>query len=87
MRLSMQLSMQLYRVVQSLGELRERIANQSGQAMVEYSTFTFFILLGGIVGAGTVNFPGTNAPFLVAFMNALTIYLGSLYYWIDLPLP
>jgi len=70
-----------------LSVLRSTLADQSGQAMVEYSTFTYFILLGGIVGGATVNFPGTNAPFLVAFFNAMTTYLGSIYFWIDTPMP
>ncbi len=79
--------MRAHLAVQRLGALGTRLAGQSGQAMVEYSTFTFFILLGGVVGAGAVNMPGTDAPFLVAFMNALTKYLGSIYFWIDIPLP
>ena len=60
---------------------------ERGQAMVEYSTFTYAILIGFIVSSAGVNFPGTDKPFLVAFMDALQIYLNSLYFWIDMPMP
>jgi len=56
-----------------------RLRGQGGQAMVEYSTITLF---GSVVG-------GTTAIVYVlpALLNAINIYLDSLYYVLNMPLP
>ena len=55
------------------------LRDQSGQAMAEYSTITFFMLIG---------FSGVSLVlFLPNFMNALNTYIAGIYYLLDAPLP
>ena len=79
--------MNVRHLVQVFSYLRARLGDESGQAMVEYSSITYMILIGGIVATAGVNFPGTNQPFIIAFMSGMTTYLNSLYFWIDMPMP
>ncbi|MBS2029635.1 MAG: hypothetical protein JST54_17160 [Deltaproteobacteria bacterium] len=58
-----------------LGLLR----GQGGQAMVEYSTITLF---GSVVGGATA-----IAYVLPALLNAINMYLDSVYYVLNMPLP
>lgn len=55
------------------------LRDERGQAMVEYSTITFFMLIGA-GGTGLVYF-------LPHFLNALNTYLGSIYYMLSLAIP
>jgi hypothetical protein len=84
--------MSLRTAIRALNSLRMRVANQAGQAMVEYSTFTWAILLAGGLGLTVIPVPDGNGgtgsyPFLISFLKALQLYLNSVYYWIDMPLP
>jgi hypothetical protein len=45
------------------------IKTERGQAMVEYSSITFFLLLGTA---------GVGWPFMVALLNALSTYFASI---------
>jgi hypothetical protein len=62
-----------------LAHWRRLLGRESGQAMVEYSTFTFFMLV-GVTG-------GSLVTFMPNFMNAMNTYLAGLYYMIDAPIP
>ena len=62
-----------------LSELRKLLRDQGGQAMVEYSTITFFMLVGG---GGTL-----LTTFLPKFLDAMNAYLDSVYYIINQPFP
>lgn len=53
-----------------------RLGGQRGQAMLEYSSITFFLLLGTAA---------VGWPFLVALMNALNRYFESIYWVIRAP--
>lgn len=55
------------------------LSDQRGQAMVEYSTFMFFMALGG--GGAAFVF------ILPQLLNALNAYLNSVYFILNLPLP
>ena len=62
-----------------VAHLRRLLGRESGQAMIEYSTFTFFMLV-GVTG-------GSLVTFMPNFMNAMNTYLAGLYYMIDAPIP
>lgn len=53
-----------------------RIQSERGQAMVEYSSITFFLLLGSI---------GIGWPFMVTLLNALNTYFASIYWVLRAP--
>jgi Flp pilus assembly pilin Flp len=52
--------------------------DQSGQAVVEYSMFTFFVFVG--IGVGVLGF-------LPAALKAYEIYVHGFYLMLSLPLP
>lgn len=52
------------------------IRSQRGQAMVEYSSITFFLLLGTA---------GIGWPFMVSLLNALNTYFASIYWVLRSP--
>ena len=63
----------------ALRALRARLAlaDEGGQAMMEYATLTAFILGGAVL----------SAPFLVDFLNAMDQYMASIYWVLQAPIP
>lgn len=51
---------------------------QRGQAMIEYSAITYFLVLAGGVSILVI---------IPQLMNALNIYLGGIYFMLNLALP
>lgn len=68
--------------------LLHRLArDQRGQAMVEYSTITFFLLI-GTAGLGfAFKWPGMNVSLAQAIYSALQVYVDSYYYSLHLLVP
>jgi hypothetical protein len=59
--------------------------DQRGQAMAEYSSLTFMILIGAAVGTGfAAPFEGSNMTMVEALYAALQTYINSLYYCLSL---
>ena len=59
---------------------RRLLRREEGQAIAEYSSITFILILGAIAG-------GTGWPYFQMMINALNSYLASVYYTINLALP
>ncbi len=58
--------------------IASRTRSQLGQAMVEYSTISYFILVGAL---------GAGWPFMGEMVKALNSYYEGIYYTLNLPLP
>lgn len=65
---------------------RTRRRGRGGQAMVEYSAITYFMVLGLVVGMSVDLFPGKKNV-LEVFLAAYQIYYDSFYFVLNLPIP
>ena len=67
------------------GPWKRLLSDQSGQAMVEYSTITFAFLIGSGFAAFSAPIPGFGGETLVqALYAALQTYVDSVFYCLSL---
>jgi hypothetical protein len=70
-----------------LGQLKKSLRRKPrGQAMVEYSAITYFMLLMLVVGMSVDMFPGKK-NLLELFLAAYQVYYDSFYFVLNLPFP
>jgi len=66
---------------------RGLLGDQRGQAMVEYSSITFMLLI-GVAGLGfAFTWPGMNVSLAQAIYASLQVYVDSFYYSLHLLAP
>lgn len=73
-----------------LGKLLQLLRDQRGQAMVEYSSITFFILVATAVGFAVFPIPGNGNHSMTlaqALYASLQTYVDSFYYSLHLVAP
>ncbi len=75
------------RTLCALQRLRALLASQSGQAMAEYSTITFALLIGaGYVGFA-IPFGPANLTIVQQLYGAMQVHVNSMWYSLSLGLP
>jgi len=70
-----------------LSRLGQLLRDQRGQAMLEYSTLTFFILGTAAIGSFAIKFPGQQVPLAEALYSALQVYVDGFYFSLHLIAP
>lgn len=74
-------------ILRSWLHLRQLVASQSGQAMAEYSTFTFAILIGAGYAGFAMPFGPGNLTLVQQLYGALQVHVNSMWYSLSLGLP